>query len=462
VHNRKDLLQAHRLMTQRAALALICGEPDSPNQPLRRLNTATVSSVLAGVIVAAVFGVLGLLSPGAVSGLTNPGTLVIDKDTATPYVPCGSGQLCPALNYASALLALDTSSVNRVDVSQTSLSHYPIGPTIGIAGLPQDLPTSADLVRGPWSVCAAGGASTLVGGRSVGGAALTQNQAVFATAGPTAGSPAGSSARQGGDWMLWNGERLSIDQSVMQSLFDIGSGDVQEVPAPWLDAIPRGPNFAAPAISGLGNSVQGPSGTPARVGQVYSEQVTGEAAPQNFVLEANGQLATVNDVQADLLELELDAKAQAIPLSTAGSHGSGAAVPDNGLPAKFPVAQTAMTSPLCVAYGPGLSSRITAGGTVPTGAVPVNAAGAGIGQVWLPPDHGALVGAAPSTDQPGTVTAWFLVTGATRYALPTSSIASALGYNLAAEQTVLPASVLELLPQGPVMDPAAATQRASN
>jgi type VII secretion protein EccB len=451
MHNRKDLLQAHRLMTQRAALALVCGEPDSPNQPLRRLNTATVSSVLAGVIVAAVFGVLGLLSPGTVSGLTNPGTLVIDKDTATPYVPCGSGQLCPVLNYASALLALDTSSVNRVDVSQASLSHYSIGPTIGIAGLPQDLPTPADLVRGPWSVCAAGSVSTLVGGQSVGGAALGEGHAVFATAGPTA-------AGQGSDWMLWNGERLLIRQQVMRSLF--GGDTVQVVSASWLDAIPRGPNFAAPAISGLGNFVRGPSGTQAQVGQVYSEQVTGEAA-QNFVLEANGQLASVTDVQAALLELELGTKPRAVSLSTAGSPLSGPPVPGDGLPREIP-APTAMTSPLCVTYGPGLSSRITAGGTVPAGAVPVSAAGAGIGQVWLPPDHGALIGAAPSTDQPGTVTAWFLVTGATRYALPASSVASALGYNLGTEQTVLPASVLELLPQGPVMDPAAATQRASN
>lgn len=449
MHNRKDLLQAHRLMTRRAALALICGEPDSPNQPLRRLNTATVSSVLAGVIAAAVFGVLGLLSPGAVSGLTNPGTLVIDKDTATPYVPCGSGQLCPALNYASALLALDTSGVNRVAVSQASLSHYSIGPAIGIAGLPQDLPTPADLVRGPWSVCAAGEVSTLVGGRSVGGAALTLGQAVLVTAGPTA------SGR--GDWMLWNGERLLIQQRVMQSLF---GNDVQGVPASWLDAIPRGPNFAAPAISGLGHLVRGPSGAPARVGQVYSEGGTAGTATQNFVLEANRRLATVTDVQAALLEREPGASgAKAISPSTATSDLSGTAIPGGGLPRGVPV-PTTMTSPLCVAYGPGLSSRITAGGTVPAGAVPVNAAGAGVGQVWLPPDHGALIGAVPSTDQPGTVTARFLVTGATRYALPTSSVASALGYNLDTEQTVLPASVLELLPQGPVMDPTAATQRA--
>jgi type VII secretion protein EccB len=445
VHSRKDLLQAHRLMTQRAALALVCGEPDSPNQPLRRLNTATVSSVLAGAIAAAVFGVLGLLSPGTVSGLTQPGTLVVDNDTATPYVPCGNGQLCPALNYASALLALDTSSVNRVDVSQSSLSHYSIGPAIGIAGLPQDLPTAADLVRGPWSVCAAGSTSTLVGGRSVGGAALTQDQVALATA----GAP-------GGDWMLWNGQRLLISQPVMQSLF---GGDAQNVPAPWLDAIPRGPDFAAPAISGQGHSVRGPAGT-AQVGQVYSERGTAGATTQNFVLESDGQLATVTDVQAALLEREPgEPAAQPISPSAATSDLSGTAVPTDGLPAQIP-ALAATTSPLCVAYGPGLSPQIITGGAVPSGAVPVNAGGAGIGQVWLPPDHGALIGAAPGTGEPGTVTAWFLVTGATRYALASSGVASALGYNLGAEQTVLPAAVLELLPQGPAMDHTAATQRA--
>jgi hypothetical protein len=80
--------------------------------------------------------------------------------------------------------------------------------------------------------------------------------------------------------------------------------------------------------------------------------------------------------------------------------------------------------------------------------------------VWLPPDHGALVGVAPSVNQPSAVTAWFLVTGATRYALSSSTVAQVLGYHLSSSGTVLPASMLELLPQGPVMDPAAATVTA--
>ena len=150
----RDLLQAHRLMTQRSALALISGEPDSPHQPLRRLNVGTISSLLAGAIAAAVFAVLGLISPGSgatgsATGLTQAGTLVVDSASATAYVPCDRGKLCPALNYTSALLALDSASVRRVEVSPAALAHYSLGPTIGVAGLPQNLPVPQNLVTGP-------------------------------------------------------------------------------------------------------------------------------------------------------------------------------------------------------------------------------------------------------------------------------------------------------------------------
>jgi type VII secretion protein EccB len=277
VQNRKDLLQAHRLMTQRSALALICGEPDSPNQPLRRLNLGTISSLLVGAIAVGVFGVLGLIAPGSATGLTRAGTLVIDSASATAYVPCDSGKLCPALNEASALLALDSAQVHRVTVSQSSLSHYEIGPTIGVAGLPQDLPAASDLVAGPWSVCAASGATTLVGGRSVGGTALGGASAALV------------STSQGGDWVLWNGQRLLIQPQVAQTLFP--ATQVQTVPLAWLDALPQGPDFAAPQIQGQGTTVPGPGGTPAPAGQVYGQAAGGGAAAQYYVLLASGNRA---------------------------------------------------------------------------------------------------------------------------------------------------------------------------
>jgi type VII secretion protein EccB len=446
VQNRKDLLQAHRLMTQRSALALICGEPDSPNQPLRRVNLGTISSLLVGVIAAGVFGVLGLISPGSVTGLTRPGTLVIDSGSATAYVPCDGGKLCPALNYASALLALDSASPDRVDVSPASLSRYSIGPTIGVAGLPQDLPAPGDLVPGPWSVCAASGVTTLVGGHSVGGTAL----------GPASAELAATS--QGGDWVLWNGARLFIQPQVAQTLFP--AMQLQTVPLAWLNALPQGPDFAAPQIDGQGTPVTGPGGVPAAVGQVYDQPGGGGAAAQYYVLVASGKLAQISATQAQLLEREPGAPAQR-PISPSMATGdlSGTPIPGDGLPASVP-ALAPVSSALCMSDGPGLQRQIISGGTVPAGATPTgNTPAVSVSQVWLPPAHGALVGAAPGQDASG-VTSYFLVTGATRYALSSQAVAGVLGYNLKSQATVLPAAILDLLPSGPALNPSAATAAA--
>jgi type VII secretion protein EccB len=458
MQNRKDLLQAHRLMTQRVALALICGEPDSPNQPLRRRNTATISAVLAGVIAAAVFGVFGLLSPGAVSNLTQPGTLVTDKDTGVPYVPCFGNELCPAVNFASARLALNTASINRVDVTQSSLANYRIGPTIGITGLPTDLPTPGNLIKGPWSVCAGNGVSTLVGGRAVGGTPLTDNEATLATITPGTGGGAAPGTDAGTDWLLWNGERLKIAQPIMQSLF--ANPVPTNVPGAWLNAIPQGPDFAAQQIQGGGQPVNGPAGT-ARVGQVY--YAMGGTGQQFYVLQADGKLASATAVQADLLDREPGAaQPTQISPSMAANNLSGQALPRDGLPAVPPHIAGTQSPLLCVAYGSDLSRQLTTGGQVPPGAAQTGG-GTGVDQVWLPPGHGALVGVAPSVDQPSAVASWFLVTGTTRYGLasPASSVATALGFDLSNDQTVLPASVAQLLPQGPALDPTAATARVS-
>jgi len=443
VQNHKDLLQAHQLMTRRVALALLCGQPDSPNQPLRRMNTATVTSIMAGVIVAAAFGILGLLAPAPATGLTAAGTLVVDQDTATSYVPCDSGKLCPALNYTSALLALDTTAVSRVAVHQNSLARYPIGPTIGIPGLPQDLPTASNLIKGPWSVCVAGERTTLVGGESTGGTALAPGQAVLAA---TGGGDAG-------DWVLWHGERLPVAPQVMQDLFP--GGQPAPVPAGWLDALPQGPDFAAPTVPDAGTAVTGPGGMTADVGQVFEQ-----ASPaQDFVLEANGKLASISATLAALLGTDAgEPKPLPITNATATADLSGATVPDGGLPLTLPrVAPPATT--LCVVYDTGLRRSVTSGGTIPADAAPATGE-AGVDAVWLPSGHGALVGAVPSVQQPATVSSWFLVCGGERFALPAQSVASVLGYNLKTSGTMLPASVVDLLPQGPVLAPAAATERA--
>jgi type VII secretion protein EccB len=428
MHDRRDLLQAHRLMTHRMSQALLCGEPDSRNRPLRRMYTASASSVLVGVIAASVFGVLGLFLPGRVTGLNQPGTLVVDTDTATAYVPCAHGELCPALNFASALLALDSpGGIRRVAVHQAALAGYAIGPPVGIPGLPPFLPAASALVRGPWSVCATGGATVLVGGVSTRGRGLGPSDAALVSAG-------------GGEWLLWDSTRLAIQPAVAQTLL---AADPVSVPAAWLDSLPRGPDFAAPALPGSGQIVIGPLGAAAPVGQVYVQQ----SPSVSYALTADGRLAPVTAVAAALLERVPGAQpAQPISPSMAASDLDGTAVRTAGLPATVPRIARA-SSALCAVYRAGPGPTVTVGGAVPSGG-----ATSGAVRAWFPPGGGAIARSARG---------WLLLADAHRYPVRSAAAAQALGYNLGRDAVPLPASVTDLLAPGPALDPVAAKAPAA-
>jgi hypothetical protein len=93
---------------------------------------------------------------------------------------------------------------------------------------------------------------------------------------------------------------------------------------------------------------------------------------------------------------------------------SGTVIPRGSLPATIPTV-TPVRSTLCVTYGSGkgLQRHIVSGATVPSGATPTGATTAtalALAQVWLPPAHGSAV---------------------------------------------LPAGILDLIPAGPPLSPAA-------
>jgi type VII secretion protein EccB len=474
LQTRKDLLQAHRLMTRRAALALLQAEPDPPDQPLRRLNVSAFSSLLVAVIVAAVFGIWGLVAPGHAGGLTAPDTLLIDQATGTPFVPCQHGKLCPVVNYASARLALNTATPNQQQVSQASLARYPRGPEIGIEGLPA-LPATSMLVGQPWSVCvqtetsaatlASHTMTTLVGGQRVGGRPMSGGDALVVAAG-------------GEDWLVWNGERMLIPP-VQQAAILTALGFVQtaeQVPLSWLDAFSRGPDFAPPKIIGFGKRVlRGPAGGPAQLGQVF---VTSPGARQYYVLTRPG-LAPVTVTEAKLLEAIPGQVAQGTVTTAqaANHHGSVSA---DGMPLTMPAPadrNISPSAPLCVVYsGPAstgpVAGRVTVGGRVPANGLAVTGAGY-VNQIAMRPGTAALVGVVPGMPSAGSasspapssqrpdVTSYFLVTGGVRYGLAAPGVAAMLGYNLASQQTLVPASVVDLIPRGPAFDPAAARDRVA-
>lgn len=440
--NRKDLLQAYRLMTTRSALALIAGEPDSPNQPLRRRSTATVSGILVAVIVCVLFGVLGAMGivGSAETNLAQKGSLVIDQDTGTPYVPCDNGDLCPALNYTSALLALRNGHPAKTTVSQAQLAGTKIGPTIGIMGLPQDLPTESNLVKGPWAVCDNGSdVSTLVGGTSVHGTPLGGSTAALVRSGST-------------DYVLWDGQKMEI-QKRYEPLIFLGASP-RPVTAAWLNAVPSGPPFAPPPVPGLGGNSSVAALVPNKVGQVFNTS-TGPA-----VLEQDG-LHPVTPLQSLLLQEEEPNMHPAQPPTVGAANNNLRGPVPNPFPSPRRPQPGSVSGTVCYTYSTTGKQAITTGAAVPANATSTGNSGpTTVNQVWLPAGGGALIG---MTSQPGSKSAssWALLSGATRYGLNGSGVASMLGYNLSKDQTYLPASVVGVLPEGKGLDPVAAAQPAS-
>lgn len=468
MQNRKDLLAAHRLMTQRAGMALLQAEPDPPDRPLRRLNIGMFSGILVAVMVAAVFGIWGLLSPGSAQGLTGPGILLIDNQAGTDYIWCQGGKLlCPVVNYTSARLALATTTPSQRLVSEASLAHFPRGPMIGIPGLPPYTGPSM-LTGAPWSVCvqqvpnpATGQtrtATTLVGGRRVGGRALSSGKALLVQG-------------AGNDWVIWDGRRLLVPRDTRTAaLTALGATgqQLETMPSAWLNAFPQGPAFAPPHVPGSGQPVTGPGGTSARVGQVFAT-TTVAGSPERYYITLTNGLAQITETQAALLDAVPNHPPQrTVPPSAVAGDLAPRGLPASGLPARIPgVAQYSGSTPLCVVYTGAATAgpQVTVGGSVP-GNVTATAGSGGLNQVSLPPGSAALVGtvagsqaAAGASGQAPLVSGYYLLSGGRRFGLSTPSVAAILGYDLQKQRTLLPAGVVDLVPLGPALDPSNAKRQ---
>lgn len=459
MQSRRDLYQAHRLMTTRAALALLRGEPDVPDQPIRRMNVGTLAGVLVGVIVAGIFGIWGLLFHGSAALQNQGGTVIIDKQTGTTYVFCEKGKdICPVVNYASALLDLQSSTISVQNVNQSSLTKIPQGPEIGILGLPPDLPGSGLLFRQPWAACVqtrtavaghAGPQTTtvLAGGVQPGGQRLGSTGLMLVSSEDT--DPVQ-------DWVIGNGQRMTITHLAVKDLFPATSPVT--VTSVWLNALPEGGAFAPPAIADQGTTVTGPTGSQVQVGELY-QSGTG-AGTRYYVTTGDGTLASITQTQESLLIL----KAGDLPPGTTAppalspsqltGHVSGKLFND------LPLTDTNMVSasqsaPLCVVLsgsGSSLSRQVETGGQMPVGTNTGAPADSGeVDQVALPPGKGALV------QESGSSVSYLLITGGHRYAMASTSVPSFLGYSLS-QAVQLPAGFLNMIPAGPGFSPAQAAQ----
>ncbi|RSN14667.1 type VII secretion protein EccB [Nonomuraea sp. WAC 01424] len=459
MQTRKDLYQAHRLMQQRLGMALLQAEPDVPETPMRRHNVAMFCGVLVGVLIAAVFGIWGLLKPGGATNLTEAGQLLVEEETGATYVYSQEqARLLPTANYVSALLLLDTSDFKVRNVSGASLAAMQRGPLVGIAGAPDTLPARDKLVKGPWSVCvteppqAAGARApyvTLVGGQDVGGTPAL-GAALVVTDGQQ-------------PWVIWNDRRMKVTDTGVRAL----NAHPRKVPSSWINAIPPGPDFMPPLITGLGHRAVAPGGGRGAVGQVYTVKGVGGAPDRWYVLLADG-LAPVNLTQATLLLEDPRTKVAygrraatpiVIDAATANTKTSRQSLTVGGLPTSLPRTVSSAAA-LCSVYADtqngSARAKITIGATMTIPAPNSRSDQEHFDQVLLPAGGAALGGLLPGDGQKAFVQSYFLLTDQGRkFPLQSGEQINKLGYG-AEDVAPVPYNLVHLIPEGPALDPTAA------
>lgn len=470
MQTRRDQLQAYRYQVRRVLTALLGSDPDSPEQPMRRVATATLSGVMVAVLALVGAGFYGKVRGGSPSKRQRAGVIIVERDTGSRYIYADK-QLPPVLNYTSARLLLDTANVPTVQVARTSLASAARGATVGITGAPDSLPDAKHLIVGPWSVCTqpaqatagpgqtGGNISTLTIGESTGGAALG-DRAMLVRSSSTV-------------YLIWHGKRLRTDSTSLRSI-GLDSQQALRVPASWLNAVPAGVDLRPPAIASSGQTGPTVAGAPTSVGDVL--EATGAGPDSSLYVSLVDGVAPVTAVEAALIS-GVPGRIQTAPrrVSTAGvnsAHQSATRLGTGDLPATRPVIADAAGTPVCVqgVDAAGVASDVPAisvGGP----ALPVTSTGAAesstqhrdsdkptVNQVLVAAGSAAVVQRLAAD---GSVTAGqFLVTDAgIRYALADDSVATALGY-AGAHATGVTGSVLHLIPSGPALDPAKALEFA--
>jgi len=471
MQTRRDQLQAYRYQVRRVLTALLGSHPDSPEQPMRRVATATLSGVMVAVLALAGAGFYGKVRGGSPSKWQQAGVLIVERDTGSRYI-YADDQLHPVLNYTSALLLLDTADVPTVQVARKSLAGAARGATVGIAGAPDSLPDAKHLIAGPWSVCTQPAQAAADSG------AVAGSISTLTIGGSAAGAPLGDRAMlvrsSSTVYLVWHGKRLRTDPASLRSV-GLDSQQALSVPASWINAVPAGTDLRPSTITSSGDTGPTVAGAPTSVGDVLEATVAGPDS-SFFVSLADG-VAPITAVEAALIS-GVPGRIQTAPrrVSTAevnSAHQSASRLGSGDLPATRPPVADAGGTPVCV-------QDVDAGGVVHDvpvisiggQALPVISTGMAasstrpadsdrprVDQVVVAAGSAALVQRLAAD---GTVTAGqFLVTDSgRRYALADDSVATALGY-AGAHATGVPGSVLDLLPSGPALDPAEALEFAT-
>jgi type VII secretion protein EccB len=459
---RREQHHAHRFLTRRIVSAMLSGDPETNELPMRRFGLAIIGGVLVASIAFAAVAIYGLLNPGG--GRPAENVLIVERETGAKYVYL-QGQLHPVLNWTSALLILGQPAPTVQTMSRTSLRDLPRGRPGGIPDAPDSLPDKGSLLGLPWSVCTAPRSATSV----------TLASHVLVGSVPAGGTRVGagvlvSADSDGQRYLVWHDHRLRVPDNA--TIAALGWAAVPPVPIAlaFLNALPAGPDLTPLALPDTGQRADHTiDGNTTRVGQLF------RAAGQVYIMLAQG-LAPIGDVSARLLITTGLAVTDTSP-----DQVGRILVPDTVEPPGLPMAVPAVsgvsagTAALCAVYSG--SSAVDAPVTVDAFAQvpdalapadqpspPLSTDGVPVADdVTLPGGHGALAASLTPAGATAPGNLYLVTDQGLKFPIPRTNAAAvqaSLGFGGVAPVAV-PASVLALIPTGPALDPQAASQFAS-
>jgi type VII secretion protein EccB len=459
--------QAYRFGVRRLESAVASGDPLLRSDPLRRrLNIAFIVSIIVAALTLGVFAVIGFVKPDPSIGTA---AVVLDSDTGGAFV-ARNGVLYPAMNLASALLAAGRGQSGNAAPASTSvgsdtIGKAPRGPLLGIPGAPNVL--SHKLIAPQWTVCDTTRSSSA---RPPGSKPSVTTTAIVGQARP-AGGQIGADAmlvRAPGSaqtYLLFDGRRAAIDpddQSIRLA-FGLSSEDgPRPISAALLNVIPPSKRIAAPPIDGHGETVAYTRDLGVKVGEVFSLQRADQSS-QVYVALSDG-VERITALLGNLIRDEYSQKKQ-LPLVEPVQLRAAPVTRDPIDASIYPPTQPNILgvhdfSTACVARtgSSGDNTGIYAFRSVPLpeNAKPVTVTkpdALTVDRVYVQPGWAGVFAALQPSQGPASGRPLYLIDDqGVAYPVVNQLALSYLGYPVSDVRGTAP-ELLELLPQGPTLDP---------
>lgn len=466
---RRDQLHSYQFLIQRVISAVVMRETDPFQAPLRRGTGAVFAGVMIAVIVAAGFGVYGILSKTGSNNWKHDGSVVIEKESGAVFL-YQHDALHPMANYASALLAASTvpnapsgpDAVFREPAN--SLAGVTRGVMLGIPGAPNSLPASDKVVGAPWSLCSVPTKdsadnivikSTLATGHAPSGGSPLKDSALLA-----------QDSQDGTVYLIWHGYRYPVQQPdlVRQALFQ--TSNLDKVGKAWLNSLPQGRTIGPISVPDSGKQSAAVPGH--ANGDLLVDQ--SGSGPQYWLVYDDG-LALITELQK-FIEVANNRTPQNISAGEATSLPKSHAQDPTNTDADPPTKAPALVSPATMDAACAMFSNaknkpeVTVGGSfVGIGAGVASSSQTSGGTsladlVVVPPGHVAVVRTMASDTAPDG--AYDLVTDTgMRFPVPSADVLKVLGYS-ADKAVSMPTGLVSSIPAGRTLDPANATKPIDN